>query len=114
MNLSHIEDKLDTLMSDVKNNYYGIKDLQERKWRHTDEFVDANTISENKMVLKYLKLDVYDVLKEYQDEYGLLEARDKKHFHALMAYHAIMEHYLCDYEESETEDEDELSNADTE
>jgi len=122
MNLSHIQNKLEILMSDIKNNYYGIKDIHERKWRHTDELVDGNTISENKMILKYLKTDVYDVLKDYQDLYGKLEADDKKHFYAILTYHAIMEYYLCDcyYEEDEesedeeSEDEDdELSNADT-
>ena len=115
MNLSHIEDMLETLMSDIKNNNYDIKDKDERKHQYVDELVSCNSTEENKGILEYLELDVYDIIELYEFEFGdKINARDKKHFYAIIAYWAILRKYFEEEKSEEEESEEEESETSTE
>ncbi len=103
--MCNIATELNNLKNDIKNNYYGIQDKDDRKNQYIDEFVSCNSTEENKGILEYLELDIYDIIELYEFEFGdKINARDKKHFYAVIAYWAILRKY---FEEEESEEEKE-------
>lgn len=110
---------IDCIVDRVTRNYRATRnEINEIAHDEIDNYLNGNSIDENKDIINEYHSDIYDVIKSHKDIYGDMDFRDKAHFYACMAYHCLWED-VCNYlyniekEVNNEDDEDEISDADT-